>query len=62
MKVTVVQAYKTKKAAERLAADYNRFDSDLHFRVIKADAIYIVIRDYVTGDDKHGLDTMEVAA
>lgn len=62
MKVTVIGTYKTKKAADRLAADYNRFDSDLNFRTVKATDGYLVVRDYADGDERHGLVIAAVTA
>lgn len=63
MTVTIVTTYKTRKAAERMVADYNYQDTDhLNFRAIKRDGLYYVVRDPHPSDEARSYRTMEVSA
>ena len=61
MQATVIAAFKTKKAAERLAATYENDGDGLNFRVIKTDT-YLVVRDYDPSDAGRSFTTIEVTA
>lgn len=74
MKVVIVATYKTRKAAEKYAADLASMDDgqywngreqvqvgSLNFRAVKQDGVWFVVRDWCAADDGRLADTLALS-
>ena len=64
MKAVLITTYKTKRAADRLAADWLSGDlqemHDLHLRVIERNGVYCIVRDCHPSDAGRSFEIIDV--
>jgi hypothetical protein len=74
MKIVIVASYKTRKAAEKYAADLASTDygqywngreqvqvGSVNFRAVKDDGLWLVVRDWCAADEGRQADTLALS-